>query len=266
MAPLTVTVPSVLMHFPNNSRRQTESSPKNVTDSASLSAGAKGGIAMAVIIPVITVGLIFFYLYTHNWTIPDRICFSKPRSKISFRSLIKWRRMSFQRMDSVQKTSPNASHADFDDDLTKVGVETPKRPTPSRWWSANEIGKNGEKAKTGRSRFSVVAPPPEEHKPKVVKAPRPPSIFSSKTSIYGAERDKREPEVVRPSSRQVKTWSRHISTQFSDFARPALSSTTSPKGDGIVEDSAEHVENENRRDSKAVVTNLNWQEYDMPSR
>jgi hypothetical protein len=266
MAPLTVAVPSVLMHLHNNFRRQTESSPKNVTDSAGLSTGAKFGIAIAVIIPVITLGLVFFYLYTHNWAIPKRIRFSIPRSKIDLRSLIKWRRKSFQRMDSVQNISPNVSHADFDDDSTKVGVETPPKPTPSRWWSANEIGKNGEKAKTGRSRFSVVAPPPEEHKPKVVKAPRPSSIFTSKTSIYGAERDKGEPDVVRPSSRQVKTWSRHISTQFLDFGRPALSSPTSPKEDGIVEDSVEHVENQNRRDSKAVVTNLNWQEYDMPSR
>jgi hypothetical protein len=139
-----------------------------------------------------------------------------------------------------------------------------------KFWSADEIGPDGEKANTGRSRFSVVAPA-EPYEPKVVKAPRPPSIFTSKTSIYGVERNG-EPEVVRPSSKQVKTWSRHISAQFGDWGRlPSRRVSEENERDSAGMKSVKETRPEdvppipkasNKRDSKSVITNLDWQNFE----
>lgn len=158
------------------------------------------------------------------------------------------------------KTSPSVSQSDLEHPA-KVDVDISERPVPGKWWSAEEIGTAGEKNNTGRSRFSVIAPAgPRE--PKVVKAPRPPSIFTSKTSIYGAERGKGEPEVVRPSSRQVKTWSRHISTQFMDFGRPATRIGDGGEESGDIWTERRKSVQPSKRDSKSVITDLNWMEYE----
>ena len=159
-----------------------------------------------------------------------------------------------------------------DDEPPKLDVEVSERPLPGKWWSAEEIAKGGDRNNTGRSRFSVVAPPWETHEPKVVKAPRPPSIFTSKTSIYGVERNG-EPEVVRPGSKRVKTLSKHISAQFLDFGNLGRSPTLrSPREDGVREEEGQALQGTevpevpklNKRNSKAVVTNLDWQEYEIP--
>ena len=169
----------------------------------------------------------------------------------------------------MQKTSSSTSRTNPDDQPPKLDVAISERPPPGKWWSAEEIGTAGEKNNTGRSRFSVVAPPWETHEPKVVKAPRPPSIFTSKTSIYGVEGDA-EPRVVRPGSRKVKTRSRHISAQFADLGRfgtvRSVRSPTSPREQGLKEEEQAEAEvpKLDKRDSKAVVTNLDWQDYDIP--
>ena len=165
----------------------------------------------------------------------------------------------------TKKTSPSESISKLNN-AQNGDVEASERPVPGKWWSAEEIGTAGAKANTGRSRFSVVAPvptPDEPRSPKTVKPPRPPSIFTTKTSIYKTERESNgEPEVVRPGSRQVKTWSRHISAQFMDFGRPMRSPTREEDG---AEEAAETTKSRpGKRDSKAVVTDLDWMEYEMP--
>ena len=276
MAPLTASISSSLLeHLHHNLRRQSPS-PKNGIDSPGLSAAAKAGIALGVIIPVVLIGLILFYLYTHDWQIPKDLRhrikspWPRPRRKLEISAPLTWGPKSWHRVDSVtQKTSSSSTRTDSDDQPPKLDVEVSERPPPGKWWSAEEIGTAGEKNNTGRSRFSVVAPPWETHESKVVKAPRPPSIFTSKTSIYGVERDA-EPQVVRPGSRKVKTKSRHISAQFADLGRfgtvRSLRSPTSPREQGLKEEAHEgtDVPMSNKRNSKAVVTNLDWQDYDIP--
>lgn len=269
MAPLTTfSLESLnIITFHLNEKRQNEPLSNN-SKNGSLSAGAKAGIAFGVIIPVVLISLGLFYLYTHNWTVPERW---RPKLKLKvphwqrpkLPSPPTWRARPWQRVASVtQKSSPPPSQSDLSQ-TPNADVEISERPVPGKWWSAEEIGKAGEKNNTGRSRFSVNAPP-EPREPKIVKAPKPPSIFTSKTSIYGVEREKGEPEVVRPSSRHVKTWSRHISTQFMDFGRPAT------KRESVVEESGEgRLERPvsvrvNKRDSKSVITNLDWMQYEPP--
>lgn len=264
MAPLTTSTSSVLSHIHHNLRRRQSASSENVTERSGLSDGAKAGIAVGVIVPVVLIGVVLLYLYTLRlWPRLGR--------KLKISAPLTWGSKSWQRTTSeTQKTSSSTSRTIPHDQPPKLDVEVSQRPPPGKWWSAEEIGTAGEKNNTGRSRFSVVAPPWETHEPKVVKAPKPPSIFTSKTSIYGLERDA-EPQVVRPGSRKVKTRSRHISAQFADFGRLGRTPTgprspTSPGDQGLMED--EHDEAEvprlNKRNSKAVVTNLDWQDYDIP--
>ncbi len=276
MAPLTAsTSPSHLDYLHHTLQRRASASTQNVIDSSELSGGAKAGIALGVIVPVILLGLILFYLYTHSWQIPHNLgqrtelIWPRSRRKLEISAPLTWGPKSWHRVASVtDKTSSLESRTIPDDEPPKLDVEVSERPAPGKWWSANEIGTAGEKNNTGRSRFSVVAPPWETHEPKVVKAPRPPSIFTSKTSIYGGERSA-EPEVVRPGSRKVKTRSRHISAQFADLGRfgrtPTIRSPTIPRAEGLKEDVHEEAEvpTLNKRDSKAVVTNLDWQDFDI---
>ncbi len=160
-------------------------------------------------------------------------------------------------MGSVSTKSSPSEQTDLDENCIKSDVEIVERSVAEKWWSAEEIGSAGEKANTGRSRFSVVSPPIETHQSKVIEAPRPPSIFTTKTSIYGADGERNgEPEVIRPSSSHVKTWSRHISTQFLDWGRPV---TRMQEANEAVKSPTEAVFN--KRSSKAIVTNLDWQEF-----
>lgn len=285
------------LHLRHNERRQIDTS--TTTANGGLSGGAKAGIALGVIIPVILASLILFYLYRHNWTVPERwrqwiqrpqISQSRPkmpgwrpkmpqwkpklpqwRPQMSGRPRSSADSMPWHRIASVTRqasTILGSSHSSSS--KTDVTLTERDRPPTGKFWSPDEVGPDGEKANTGRSRFSVVAPA-EPYEPKVVKAPRPPSIFTSKTSIYGVERNG-EPEVVRPSSKQVKTWSRHISAQFGDWGklptrRVSEESPVANRGEeaavggGKVDDTPP-VPRPNKRDSKSVITNLDWMEYD----
>ena len=266
MAPLAVSTSSntLIKYLHHNLRRQTNAPAKNSIDSPDLSSGAKAGIALGVIIPVILVGLVLFYLYTHNWdlsSIREKLRFRTP-SRFVISSPIKWPPKSWHRVESIT-TKTSSSESRTTDEPPKIDVAVSEREMPGKWWSAEEIAKGGDKASTGRSRFSVVKPPWESQEPKVVKAPRPPSIFTSKTSIYGVERNG-EPEVVRPGSRAVKTMSKHISAQFTDFGFGRVATPkTSPRVDDALKAVAEEPK-ASKRDSKAVVTNLDWQDFEVP--
>jgi hypothetical protein len=259
-------------------RRQ--SGTETETSNGGLSAGAKAGIAIGVIIPILFISYFIFYLYTHNWTIPEerrpRIPQWKPklpqwRPQMSKQPQSSWREsVSWQRIASSTRQASTVPSNMSSSSKTDVTLTERERPPMGKFWSADEIGPDGEKANTGRSRFSVVAPA-EPYEPKVVKAPRPPSIFTSKTSIYGVERNG-EPEVVRPSSKQVKTWSRHISAQFGDWGRlPSRRVSEENERDSAGMKSVKETRPEdvppipkasNKRDSKSVITNLDWQNFE----
>jgi hypothetical protein len=247
MAPLSA---SSLLHLHFNVRRKSNEPSPNVIESDDLSTGAKVGIALGVSIPIVLIGLVVIYLYIHNWRIPQNLKekMRLPRGRRSVPSSTSWQRVA----SVTQKSENSGSLSDFDQkSKAEVEVESLERPVPGKWWSAEEIGTAGEKRNTGRSVFSMVTPA-SPRGPKVVKAPRPPSIFTTKTSIYGVERSA-EPEVIRPSSRRVKTWSRHISTQFMDFGKP---SAVKEEGENVL------AETLNKRNSKSVITDLSWQEYE----
>lgn len=267
MAPVSA---SSFLHLQFNVRRKTDEPSTNGMESGDLSPGVKAGITIGVIIPVILIGLVVVYLYIHNWQVPQKLREKmrlpqwkrpqyrmpqrgKPQWRISVPSPQSLRPKTWQRVASVtQKSEHSESQSDLEQERKpEAEVEVSERQVPGKWWSAEEIGTAGEKRNTGRSVFSMVAPA-SPREPKVVKAPRPPSIFTSKTSIYGVERNA-EPAVIRPSSTQVKTWSKHISAQFMDFGKPPA-----------MKEGHENIlaETPNKRDSKSVITDLSWQEYE----
>lgn len=154
---------------------------------------------------------------------PEWLRLSKP--KWSGVRLPHWLKPSKQRL-------PLSSHASHDSEVSEREV----RPdtVSGKYWSAEDV-----KLKMNNSTLSLVS--------KITKPA--PSIFSSKSHLVS-----HEPLPQRPSSRHLKTTSKHISAQFMELNLPP--SVTEDAGEDNLSKSG------SKRDSRAVVTDLNWQDYE----
>jgi hypothetical protein len=160
----------------------------------------------------------------------------------------------------------------FDPQSEESLGEWPRRTSITTYWSADDIGK----AMDPDSKVASVTEPTDKRVSKVVVLPMPtvvedePSnaresrvvqLPSPTLSHWSFNRDKKEsqppPYEPRPTSRHVRTWSKHISMQVRGKNRAAGGSQ---RVSMLLEGGNQH-DDDIALTRESRITNLDWQEY-----
>ena len=254
--------------------------------SGGLSKSAAVGVAVTFSLIAIIAVVLTTYAYINGWKLPifqqlgDRVRTTAPR-------LFDQTRRKFTR--GSQRLHSKVEFKSDSKDEQRPGSR------PAKYWSAEDISRS--KIGTAKSHPpSVMAFPTDSG---VLKPPPTPSLndavsgyaqsmLSSRTKVSAFMNADGTPQVVRPGSKRVKTWSRHISMQFLPDEVESIPSTTSPakseeNGHAKEESSIslkelleqnrrsqnrlalrelEDVTKNQKRNSRAVVTNLDWMQFE----
>ena len=212
-------------------------------------------IAVGVIIPLLVLGLIAF-LCVRLRRHPDSrlrkwLRFRKPSSTIekvpsvpasgqkqAQRSnkdlrLPQW--SAFKKPQWLRLPTPTPQEPGRESsDSTIVEAERPAT-TSGKYWTAEDVNVGKINSRTMSLASRVTRPAP--------------SIFSTKSHLIS-----HYPKPQRPSSRHVKTTSKHISAQFLDWGTPLPDSRTTRETEAPTAGQ--------KRNSKSVITDLAWQQYE----
>ena len=248
--------------------------------SGGLSTSAAVGIAVTFSIIAIIAVVLTTYAYINKWKLPifQRIA---ERTRLAAQGAL-----DRTRRTSRRKSQPLQSEVD---DKSEAGTERRPGSKTAKYWSAEDMTRSKvgsvkshvPSVKAFPTDSNVFEPPPTPSTRSDAASGYAQSIFSMKTKATSAfmNRDG-TPQIVRPSSKRVKTGSRHISMQFlPDETHPMPSlppSAMTADGPGqknkpIVpleqllrqnQRSPTDLESCDKRNSRAVVTKLDWMEYE----
>jgi hypothetical protein len=224
--------------------------------SSGLSKPAIAGIAITLSLLAILAVIIITYAWFHRWKLP---IFQRPRE----RTRPKPSRHS-ERLQSEEEIKPR--------------LKTEERPTSkaAKYWSAEDMTRSkigsvyshAPSARAHSTDWDLFKPPPASSRMSDNASVYADSVFSSQTRASAFMNVDGTPQVVRPSSKRLTTWSRHISTQFLNAESPSLPVTTTEDAEPQSSQTrpvtwleTPQAGNE-KRNSRSVVTNLDWMEYE----
>ena len=212
-------------------------------------------IAVGVIIPLLVLALIAFvcvrlrrhpHSRLHKWLrfqnsssttekAPSIPASGQKQAQRSIRKLRLPPRSAFKKPQWLRLSTPPPQEPGRESsDSTIVERERPAT-TSGKYWTAEDINVGKINSRTMSLASRVTRPAP--------------SIFSTKSHLIS-----QYPKPQRPSSRHVKTTSKHISAQFLDWGTPLPNSQNTKVIEAPIP--------EEKRNSKSVITDLAWQQYE----